>query len=79
MSALQAVDLEVYRKALRSRKKARRLVSARRKIARRAASILKKEFGVKKVVVFGSLVHPTLFTIDFNYLPIAFRPLFRGV
>ncbi len=65
MSALHSVDLDVYRKALRSRKTPRRLAGARlkqaRKIARRAASILKSKFGVKKVVLFGSLVRPTLF------------------
>ena len=65
MSALHPVDLDSYRKALKSRKPTRSLASARlkqaRKTARRAVSILKKQFGVKKVALFGSVVHPTLF------------------
>ena len=65
MSALHPVDLDSYRKALKDRKTPRSLVSARlkqaRKTARRAVSTLKKQFGVKKVVLFGSVIHPSLF------------------
>lgn len=32
-------------------------------LARRAATLLKKEYGVQRVVVFGSLAHPAGFTL----------------
>ena len=65
ISALLPAELDVFRTALRTRKPRRSLASARlkraRSLARRAATILKKQFGVKKIVLFGSLIHPTLF------------------
>ncbi len=59
-------QMEIYRKAAREREavnKAR--LEARRQhaleLARQAAQILKAEFGVSRVVVFGSLLHPELY------------------
>jgi predicted nucleotidyltransferase len=65
VSELSPVELELYRNALRNRKRVKTLASERlkraRKVARRAAKILKEEFGVSKVVLFGSTVQPSLF------------------
>lgn len=64
--SLTSKEIESYRRAAllakpkrRDDLKTRRLRSWR--IARKAAKILKTEFGAEKVVVFGSLVHPVLF------------------
>jgi predicted nucleotidyltransferase len=59
-------DLNAYRKALRSRRivvkdEVRARLKKARQLARRAATVLKKEFGVEKVALFGSLIHPKLF------------------
>ncbi|NOH04498.1 MAG: nucleotidyltransferase domain-containing protein [Chloroflexi bacterium] len=67
VSELTPAELELYRQALRKRKRVKcqapeRLKRAR-KVARRAAKILKEEFGVAKVVLFGSTVKPSLFHI----------------
>lgn len=63
---LKPADLKGYRRAalapkrrLSSDIRARRLRAWR--LARKAAKLLKTEFGVTKVVVFGSLLHPALF------------------
>jgi predicted nucleotidyltransferase len=87
MSALQSVKLDVYRKALKSRRQTVSLASSRlkraRKIARRAGAILKKQFGVKKVVLFGSVLHPALFhsrsDIDLAAWGLKGRKYFRAV
>jgi predicted nucleotidyltransferase len=65
-STLTQAELDAYRKALRSRTAVRREASERllkqaRTVASRAALLLKDEFGVKKVVVLGSLLQPHLF------------------
>lgn len=64
--SLMPEEVESYRRAASLNKpkrqgdiKARRLRAWR--VARKAAKILRSEFGVEKVMVFGSLVHPTLF------------------
>jgi len=67
VSELTEAELEVYRQALRKRKRVKcqapeRLKRAR-KVARKAAKILKEQFGVEKVVLFGSTVQPRLFHI----------------
>ncbi|MBI3163729.1 MAG: nucleotidyltransferase domain-containing protein [Chloroflexi bacterium] len=67
VSELTPAELEFYRQALRKRKRVKcqapeRLIRAR-KVARKAAKILKEQFGVKKVVLFGSTVRPRLFHI----------------
>jgi predicted nucleotidyltransferase len=64
---LSSAELDFYRQALRNRKRVKfqapeRLVRVR-KVARKAAKILKEQFGVEKVVLFGSTVQPRLFHI----------------
>jgi predicted nucleotidyltransferase len=59
-------DIAAYRRsALLVKPKQQEAVKARRirawRVARKAARILKKQFGAQKVMVFGSLVHPVLF------------------
>jgi predicted nucleotidyltransferase len=67
VSELTPAELDVYRKALRNRKRVKTLAPERlkcaRKVARKAAKILKEQFGVEKVVLFGSTVQPRLFHI----------------
>ena len=68
IGSLAPADLERYRKALKSRIGFTRSQADLRfkkasKIASHAVSILKEEFGVKKVMVLGSLVHPRLFHV----------------
>jgi len=63
---LKPSDLKAYRRtALAPKKQKGSELRARRlrawRVARKAAKTLKAEFGVSKVVVFGSLLHPTLF------------------
>ena len=64
--SLTPKEIETYRRAAMLTKprrrgdlKARRLRAWR--VARKAAKILKKEYGAEKVMVFGSLVHAALF------------------
>ncbi len=59
-------EIEKYVRTARARMQARRRrMAARRErawaVARRGAALLKDEFGVKRVMVFGSLCHPNLF------------------
>jgi len=59
-------EIAAYRRSAALIKPKRRAsVRARRalawQVARKAARILKAEFGVEKMMVFGSLLHPTLF------------------
>lgn len=87
MSALHPVDLQRYRQALKDRKPVTSLAGARlkqaRKVARRAVSILRKQFGVKKVVLFGSVIHPGLFhsrsDIDIAVWGLKGREYYRAV
>ncbi len=87
VSTLSSAELDVYRKALRNRKRARTLDSARltraRKVARKAASILRKQFGVEKIVLFGSVVNPRLFhsrsDVDIAVWGLDDRVYFRAV
>ena len=61
--------------------RARRMVAWR--VARKAARILKAEFGVKKIMVFGSLLHPTLFhersDVDLAVWGLSGRAYYRAV
>lgn len=64
---LTAEELATYRHTAQERWQAEQQEVARRRlrawrVARRAASLLKKEFGATRVVVFGSLVHKDCFT-----------------
>jgi uncharacterized protein len=65
VSELSPDELEFYRKALRNYKRVKSIAPARltqaRKVARKAASILRKQFGVEKVILFGSVVNSPLF------------------
>lgn len=65
VSALSSIELDSYRKSLNNRKKIKSNSSTRlthaRKVARRAAMILRKQFGVMEVVLFGSMTNPSLF------------------
>ncbi len=59
-------EIKKYARTARARLQARcRRMEARRarawEEARRGAALLKNEFGVKRVMVFGSLCHPNLF------------------
>jgi uncharacterized protein len=64
--SLTTKEIEAYRhSALQTKPKRQEAVQARQRrawqIARKAARVLKKQFGAQKVMVFGSLVHPALF------------------
>jgi len=64
--SLTPKEVESYRRAaLLVKPKRRSDLKARRRrawrVARKAAKILKTEFGASKVMVFGSLIHPALF------------------
>ena len=59
-------EMEAYRRSARERaQKRQKALAGRRerawKVARQSADMLKKEFGVSRVVLFGSLLHPQLF------------------
>ena len=67
VSELTEAELEIYRQAWRKRKRVKcqapeRLKRAR-KVARKAAKILKEQFGVEKVALFGSTLRPHLFHV----------------
>ncbi len=87
ISTLPPADLELYRKALKSRKPMKGLDGFRlkqaKKVARHAALILKKQFGVKKIVLFGSIIHPGLFhshsDIDIAIWGLKGREYYRAV
>ncbi|MDQ2692887.1 MAG: nucleotidyltransferase domain-containing protein, partial [Chloroflexota bacterium] len=61
--------------------KTRRLRAWR--VARKAAKILKTEYGVERVMVFGSLIHPALFhersDVDLAVWGLAGREFYRAV
>lgn len=64
--SLTTKEIAAYRRAASLIEPKRQiLIQAHRtrawRVARKAAKILKAEFGVKKVVLFGSLLHPALF------------------
>jgi predicted nucleotidyltransferase len=63
---IKASDLAGYRRtALSPKKRSSSEIRARRlrawRVARKAAKLLKADFGIVKVAVFGSLIHPGLF------------------
>ena len=88
VSALSPAELTSYRNALKNR-----VITARsdvdshlkkaREVASRAALLLKKEFGIRKVVGSGSLVQPDLFhlrsDIDLAVWELKGRDYFRAV
>lgn len=87
VSSLSPAELDVYRKALHNRKRVRPRASVRltraRKVARRAALILKEQFGVTKALLFGSVLHPALFhsrsDVDIAVWGLTGRAYFRAV
>jgi len=88
VSTLSPIELDVYRKALKARRltadsRAEARIKKAREVARRAATMLKDEFEVNKVVVFGSLIHPRLFharsDIDLAVWGLTGREYYRAV
>jgi predicted nucleotidyltransferase len=88
VTALSPTDLEAFRKALKSRPRITKSQDEARfqkawTVARRAVAILKQDFGVKKVVAFGSLTQPALFhkhsDVDLAVWGLAERDYYRAV
>jgi predicted nucleotidyltransferase len=66
-TALELTPEELKRYSLRPKRRldrsaSRRLMTRAKRHARRAAEILKREFGATRVVLFGSLAHRLWFT-----------------
>jgi predicted nucleotidyltransferase len=66
MLNITPAEMEVYRQTARARSLARQARVAERRerawaVARRAAELLKAEYGAMRVVVFGSLTAPAYF------------------
>ena len=87
-AVLSPSKLETYARTARARAQARRKqLEARREqawqVARRAADVLREQYGATKVVVFGSLRHPFLFhkrsDIDLAAWGIHERDYYRAV
>ncbi|RME88321.1 MAG: nucleotidyltransferase domain-containing protein [Anaerolineae bacterium] len=88
VSMLTEEEIEAYRAALRDHAARKRRLDETRwrrawDLARRAAILLREEFGVSRVVVFGSLVHPHLFhahsDVDLATWGLSGRPYYRAV
>ena len=86
--SLTRKEIAAYRRsAALVKPKKRESVRARRtlawQVARRAARILRAEFGVKEVTVFGSLLHPALFhdrsDVDLAVWGLTGRAYYRAV
>lgn len=86
--SLTPQEIAAYRRAVALLKPRRReSVGARRadawQVARKAARILKTEFDVKKLMVFGSLLHPALFhdqsDVDLAVWGLSGRAYYRAV
>ncbi len=61
-------QMEIYKRTARARMQAEKAQCAERReqawaLAREAADLLQREFGVSRVTVFGSLVHEGRFTL----------------
>ncbi len=81
-------EMAIYRATARRRweREQRELVQRRERaweLARRAATLLKEQFGATRVVVFGSLVHEDCFTlwsdVDIAAWGIAPEDTFRAI
>jgi predicted nucleotidyltransferase len=88
VTALPTIELDAYRKAIKaSRRLGKGGTEARFQqaweVAKRGASILKKDFGAKKVILFGSATQPHLFhlrsDVDLAVWGLAERDYFRAV
>jgi predicted nucleotidyltransferase len=86
--SLTPKEVAAYRRAAALAKpKRRESIRARRtrawQVARKAAQVLKAEFGAKKVVVFGSLLSPALFhdrsDVDLAVWGLTGRAYYRAV
>jgi predicted nucleotidyltransferase len=86
--SLTPKEIAAYRRAASLVKPKRRgMVKARRtrawQVARKAARILKAEFGAEKLMVFGSLLHPALFhersDVDLAVWGLSGRKYYRAV
>jgi predicted nucleotidyltransferase len=86
--SLTSKEIADYRRtALLIKPKKQGTVRTRRtrawQIARKAARLLKAKFGAEKVMVFGSLIHPTLFhersDVDLVVWGLTGREYFRAV
>lgn len=86
--SLTPKEIAAYRHtASLAKPKKRGSVSTRRRrawqVARKAAKILETDFGVKKIVVFGSLLHPGLFhdrsDVDLAVWGLTGRDYYRAV
>ena len=65
---IPAEEMAVYRRTARTRWEAEKKNREERRqlawrLARRAATLLRQEYGVERVFVFGSLTHPERFTL----------------
>ena len=81
-------EMVIFRVAARRRRERERRELAQReeeawKLARGAAMLLRKQFGVTRVMVFGSLVHEGCFTpwsdVDIAAWGIALEDTFRAI
>lgn len=81
-------QMAAYREGARRRREAdRRALAAREErawaLARQAADELRRQFGVTRVVVFGSLVHPGCFTpwsdVDIAAWGLGLEDTFRAI
>lgn len=87
VSELSPTELDFYRNALRKRKRVKTSAPVRlaraRKVVRKAVSILREKFNVKKIVLFGSVAKPKLFhsrsDVDIAVWGLAGRDYFRAV
>jgi predicted nucleotidyltransferase len=87
VNTLSPTDLAAYRKSLKQRQQIKKPVSSRiqkaHALAQQAASILKDQFGVKKVALFGSVVNPSLFhaksDVDLAVWGLSGRTYFQAV
>jgi|YNPNPStandDraft_1061719.scaffolds.fasta_scaffold12157_9 predicted nucleotidyltransferase len=64
---VSAEQMEQYRRTARARHQIEKKCQGRQReyawqLARRAAKLLKEKYGVSRVVLFGSLLHPGRFT-----------------
>ncbi len=85
---LTAEELEVYRAAAQRRQEREKRELVQREVqawesARRAAALLREQFGATRVVVFGSLVHRGFFTpwsdVDVAAWGIRLEDTFRAI
>jgi predicted nucleotidyltransferase len=86
--SLTSKEIAAYRRSAalvkpKKRKSVRTRQALAWQVARKAARILKAEFGVKKIMVFGSILHPALFhersDVDLAVWGLSGRAYYRAV